>query len=111
MVSKPELEFKIKELESKVLKQHIELLSFKDEEFAHINVEEIDDEGLLMLENMHETIGDDGLKLWLLRLFPAPKKTYNLLGAKLMSEVPEIPEYLAEKGHPEYLEIANRNKF
>ncbi len=111
MVSKAELEFKIRELEFKNLQQKIELLSLKDEEFSHIEIEKIDEEGLVMLENMQETIGEDGLKLWLLRLFPAPEKTYNLPGAKLMSEVPEIPEYLGDLGHPEYLEIANRNKF
>lgn len=77
----------IKQLKRQLLLKEIELITLKEDDFKHISVSKIDLDGIELLERMFYSIGDDGLKLWLLRLFPKPEIEYKPSKIRMLSEV------------------------
>jgi hypothetical protein len=95
MLENVALSEKVEKLERELLLKSIELLSLKDDNFSHVDVNKIDLDAIEMIERIFKSMGDDGLKLVLLKFFPTPKeeiiKNYQ---SKLMSEVPGLMDYL-----------------
>lgn len=86
---------KVEKLERELFLKEVELITLKEEEFNHIDVDKIDLDGIEMLERVWKSIGLDGLKLWLLRFFPTKKEEkIKSNRVKLMSEIPGLMEYL-----------------
>jgi hypothetical protein len=77
----------INQLKRQLLLKEIELITLKEDDFKHINVNKIDLDGIELLERMFYSIGEDGLKLWLLRLFPLPEIEYRKPRIRMLSEV------------------------
>lgn len=69
------------------LTQKIELLTLKEDDYSHISINSIDDDGLDVLDRMHRSLGEDGLKHWLLKLFPKPEIEYKQPKIRMLSEV------------------------
>ncbi|MFM6401294.1 MAG: hypothetical protein ACKPFF_31860 [Planktothrix sp.] len=86
---------KVKLLERELLLKSIELLSLKEEDFSHIDVNKIDLDAIEMIERIWLSMGEDGLKLVLLKFFPTPQEEkIKSHQSKLMSEIPGLNEYL-----------------